>query len=178
VTTATAARDATALSELVESPRALKALTDLGYKTLGDVRAKGIDALAGTKHVGQVTLDALAEALGPKDPAPPPPDGSWDEGPHPLHLHSPHAGFQFPLKKARRIFNPHSGALEEQAPLWVTFSDHEGALKAKDWFLRKFDGDEARADDAVAKGTPWRLDAVAWLKGRRTYKKDFFVKTD
>lgn len=177
--------DETALEVLVASPRALAALVGAGYKTLGDVRKAKLVKVEKVKGVGLVTLEGLRDALRGMGPAgaaatvqePEKREETWEEGAHDVHLHSPHRGFQFPLKKARRLMSA-SGEETIQSPLWIEFDEGEARVSRRQWFLKVFDGDEVRVEEAVERGQPWRLLCVAWLRARRTHGRDFFVKTD
>lgn len=171
----------TPIAEIVASPRAAKALRDAGFATLADVKTKGVGAAAQVALVGEVTVQALIEALGPQMEQAPEPT-AIEEGPHPLHLHSPPGGCTaFPLKKAKRVYNPTTGTSEEQETLWLEFENGEAKLTSRMWFLRVHDGDEAKADADVKAGTPWRQQAAAWLRARRNFGKPangFWLKSD
>ena len=179
-TTPTVLTDASLLSEILESPRAVRALEGLGLKTLGDVRAAGIDKVVGQRYIGDVTLEKLRAALGPQatPDKPAAPEPKWEEGMHPLYLHSPSRGFRFPLKRALSRHHPVSGETIEQTPLWVEFTEGEAKLTAYEWALKVHDGDEVKARRDVEAKTPWRIAAIEWLKARRSYERAFFIKTD
>lgn len=177
--------DDTSLEAIVASPRARAALAGAGFKTLGDVRKAKLSAVQKVKGVGLVTLDSLRDALkamGPQGAAATTPDveakePEWEEGAHDIHLHSPHRGFQFPLKKARRLIGP-GGEEIVQEPLWLEFRDGEARVTRRMWFMKVFDGDEVRVEEAIERNQPWRLLCIAWLRARRTHGRDFFIKTD
>lgn len=179
-TPAGACTDATLLETIIPSRNVRKTLKGYGLNTVGDVRAKGIGIIRGLPGIGEVSLEALRVAVGVVAPAAVEPAtiDSWEEGPFPLHLHSPHRGFQFPLKKARLLVDS-AGGTQEQSPLWVSFEEGEAKLTSREWFLKIHDGDEVKAERDVAAGKPWRLEALAWLRTRSSFRRgDFAVKTD
>jgi hypothetical protein len=162
------------ISELVASPRAVKALEKAGYITTDDVDGVPIENLAALPGVGQVSIEQLTRAGA--DPAPIDEDGDWDEGPHPIHLDS---------FADLRIRVTHSG--EERRgkrvqiipPVFLAFQGGRAKLTREQFMLARHDGDKVAAKAELRTDTPWRLDAIDWLKAKPGYKAgDFIILPD
>lgn len=166
----------TAIKDVVESPRAVKALAEAGYVTIDDLDGVPVESLATLKGVGQVTLDALLRAKNGPEPEAPVEEPQWDEGPHPIHLDSPVQELALRLTEAGeerqgrrvRVINP----------IFLEFKGGEAQLRRKDYLLAKYSGDRAAAKAESLTDAPWRLDAIRWLQAKPGYNKSFFILTD
>ncbi len=168
---------------LIESPGARAHLAANGILTLADARAMGLEKILAIPDIGDGTVEILRQALEASPAAPPkaaarPNEKAVEEGMHPVLLHSPHAAYRFPLKKAKRLFEPSSGTSILQMPLWVEFEDHTARITAMAWFMRLHDGDEDKSRAAVEAKTPWRVACVAWLRARNGFPRDFAILGD
>lgn len=166
----------TAIKDVVESPRAVKALAEAGYVAIDDLDGVPVESLATLKGVGQVTLDALLRAKNGPEPEAPVEEPQWDEGPHPIHLDSPVQELALRLTEAGeerqgrrvRVINP----------IFLEFKGGEAQLRRKDYLLAKHSGDRAAAKAESLTDAPWRLDAIRWLQAKPGYNKSFFILTD
>lgn len=165
---------ARALREVVESPRALAALEKHGFKTLGDVAAKGVGSLHGIVGVGEASIALIDRALGPIPTEKSEEVLSIEEGPHALRLESPFPQFRILIVPAGRVTQPGGGyAIEES--LFVEFDRNQGALSKEAFLMRKFERDRQKVRDAMKDPKfPWRAEAVEWLKGRDSFRRHEF----
>ena len=161
------------LSEIIESPRAIKALERAGYKTVKDLDGVPMKELLVIKGVGQRTIE-LIEKIGLEQPAEEDPD--FDEGPHPINLLSPHGRYGLIMLHGDEIVSGRSRRVVP--PLAIEFMDGRAQLKREKWFLFKFNRDKVEAEKAAAEEQPWRLDAIAWLKARANYNRTFHIMSD
>ncbi len=167
------------VSEVVESPKARKALEKHGFKTLGDVAEKGVGSLHGLVGVGEATILLIEKALGPIPVEVEEDDGKIEEGVHPVRLESPYAEFRILLHPSRKVLEP-GGGYAIQESLFIEFSGGEAALSKEAWLMREFARDRERV--AVAMKDPehaWRAKAIEWLRGKGSFQKgEFRVLSD
>ena len=170
--------DARPLSEIVESPRAVKALAGAGFTTLGDVRQQGLRALQGVRWVGEASISLLAEALGPSLPEEDDDDAEIEEGTHPLRLSSPYHSYEIKLLDSNRVPRP-GGGHHVQRPIYLKFVSGEAALTKSMYLTCRFDRDADRIDPAMADTRfRWRRDAAAYLATVSGFNRDFHLRSD
>jgi hypothetical protein len=169
---------ATPLSKVVESPRAAKALEAAGFKTLGDVAEKGLDAARRTKFVGESSIALIAKAIGPQQDEPAADEGEIEEGVHDVRLESPYAEFKIGLRASGKVPEPGGGFAIAQ-PLYIEFSRGEGRL-TKRMFLERILGRGQALETAMRDAAyKWRGQATDWLRQHGTHKRgEFRVLTD
>lgn len=170
--TATKIPDETAISEIVTAPRAVKHLVAAGYGTLGDVREKGIQEILRLKFVGRVSIEEIKAAIGPQhaepDPADTPDDGEpeFEEGSHPIHLERiPDGPGRVAWCASNKVGQP-GGGYRLQKPIWIEFDPKTGRAEVTQrmYWMRFFSRDEARVNEAIDRGMPWRQSCVEMIR--------------
>lgn len=161
------------LSDVVESPRAIKALAGAGLTTLGDVAVRGLGCLGGIKHVGEATRSLIVRAIGPLPEAPEDND-EIEEGVHPLRLDGPISSMRISLLPTHRHTSV-GGVTQLDTPLYIEFQDGEATLTKKAWLTRIYERDRARVEAGMKDAAlPWRRDAAAWLRSLDTHARAEF----
>lgn len=161
------------LADVVQSPRALKALEAAGLKTLGDVAAKGLGTLQGLRHVGEATRVLIERALGPL-PATEEDDDEIEEGAHPLHLESPIRSMRIALLATHRHVTG-NGVTTLDRPLYIEFDDGSATLSKQAWLMRVYERDAVKVAEGMGNpGLPWRKAAAAWLRSLDTHTRGEF----
>ena len=166
-----------AIKDVVDSPRAIKALADAGYQTLEDVEGVSIEELSRLKGVGDVTVAALRKAGELPEDAPIDEDAAWDEGPHPIVIESPRDNLAIRVTRASekqvgRRWVPIN-------PIFLRLENGVGRLTRELYLLAKHNGDKRAAKAELSTSEPWRLDAIEWLKAKPSYKtREFIILTD
>ncbi len=186
MTTATATKipDETALGEIVSASRAVKHLTAAGYETLGHVRDRGMAGIYELKYVGQVSIEELLKAIGPQEIEPEeivdPEGAEFEESVHPLHLErTPSGPNRISWTPARKVGSP-GGGHQVQRPIWIEF-DERGRfeLSQKMYWMRVFNRDVARVNEAIEAEMPWRQKCVDMLRRDfRAYGNGFTILSD
>jgi hypothetical protein len=166
----------TAIASIVESPRAVKALEDAGYKTVEDLEGTAMSDLAGIKGVGQVTLETIRKQF--ESPVEEPVvEDEWEEGPHAIRLDSPYNNL------ALRITYGGTEQMGNRArpilPVFLRFEGGTASLTRKLYMLAKYQGNKVRARQALNDNEPWRVEAVEWLKNKPAFReRKFIILTD
>lgn len=161
---------ATPLADVVESPRALKALEAAGCKTLGDAAEKGYDALSRVRYVGESTLALIRRAVGPLPEREPEDPGEIEEGSHPIRCECGYPAFKIRLAPAHRIVLP-EGGYAVQEPMYLEFDRGHAALDKRTYLMVIHRRDRTRVDEGMKNGNlPWRKDAADWLQSLNSFR--------
>lgn len=173
--------DARPLSEIVEAPRAIRALRDAGFTTLGHVRLQGLSAIQAIRWVGETSVASIATALAPilaEEEEEDAKASDLEEGVHDLHLASPHLGYKIKLLDSNRVERA-GGGFAVQRPVYIEFTEGEAVLKKEVWLLLKFDRNPEKITTALADSKfAWRREALAYLQTVDGFNRDFHVRSD
>lgn len=166
-----ATKAATPLKDVVESPRAKKALEAAGLRTLGDVWERGIGSLHGMRNVGEASIGLIRKALGLVEEKPSDLEETpIEEGVHPIRLECAYPEFRLQVCPAHRLTQP-NGAWTLEREVYIEFDRGHGTLSKRAWLMRKFNRDKALVEKGMAApNLHWRAEAIAWLRSRDPVK--------
>ena len=161
----------TQLSTLVKSPRTLSALKQAGYSTVEDLKDVAVGTLAEIPYVGPATLEALRDHTSEAAKVS---DAEIEEGPHDLHIHSPHPGQMIIILSGDRTGDKVSG-MKIIPGVYVKCRGGRGTLTRDQWLTRIYRRDRLKVDKHVADNQPWRQDAADWLRRRKAHGRSYIV---
>jgi hypothetical protein len=168
----------TPIKEVVASARAIKALADAGYENVEDLEGVSLETLSQVRGVGQVTLQSLVRQLNKADVelAEEEEYGDWEEGPQPIHIDSPYdLAIRVHEAGETRIGN----RVKIHNPKFLRCKNGRARLTREIYLLAKYQGDKPGAAEELKTDTPWRLDAIEWLKDKPAFKRgEFVILTD
>lgn len=162
------------LSEIVSSPRSVKALADAGYSTLADLEDVSAETIAAINGVGPATLAELQTAWAPE---PTTIDFSAvEEGPHPILLSSPYAGLSVRLHEATEERD--GKRVRVKLPAFLAFEKGEAKFTKASFAMVKHPHDKPAQRDFVNGDAPWRVEAHQWLRESSSFKAGRFIILD
>lgn len=164
------------ISEIVKSPRALKAITEAGYTTLADLEDISAETIASIPGVGPATLAELEAAWAPKAPEETVDLDSVEEGDHPILLSSPYGGYSVRLHEASEQRD--GRRIRVKLPEFLLFENGEAKLTKAKYALVLYPHDSTAQREFIKSSRPWRREAYEWLQDRMGYKAKRFIILD
>ena len=164
------------LEDVVTSPRALKALTEKGFKKVGDIRS--VQDVSGMKGVTPGALAQLAEA-GVRKERGEIRDDEIEEGEHNVVLRSRHLSYVVRIVGGDVLPPIHQGARPRVIdPVAVYFKQGAAVLTRELWLVKKHHRDLKAVAAEMAKPAaeaPWRRDAIAYLRSLGAHVRGDFT---
>lgn len=168
--------DDTLLSEYLESPEAVHALSSRKLMTVGDLKTRTLPEIAAIPAIGERTIEQI-KALRVVADRKPSNFAEIAENNNPIHLRSPYANFAIQVMPGDAIESGARG-LRRIPPLYVMFKNGRGELNRKEWFFRVYKRDMTMVEEAMKNNLPWRKDAAKWLRENHKCGKDFSIMSD
>lgn len=172
-------QDSTKISDLIESPNAVKALASRGITTIADLRVRTIEEVAAIPGIGNSTLDRIRElqVTEKSDPTAKSKALEVEESNAALVVISQHQEFALQVLNgdAERFG---TRGLRQIPPIYISCKGGRGKLTREEWFARKYNRNREKMIAAVTANEPWRKEAFVWLQSRKSYGRDFHVLTD
>jgi len=166
---------ATKLSEVLDSPRAAKALERAGFKTVGDLEGVALEAIAGLNGVGQRTLEQIQTVHQEPEKED---FGAVEEGGHDVHLLSPRPKYVIWVLRGDRILDPSRGTSRVMPPVLIQFRDGRGKITRDQYLARKYNRDAGLIAKHIEDKKPWRAECVEWLRSRVKHGREYTVMSD
>lgn len=151
----------------LESPRALHALEQAGFRTVADLKKVALTEIMAIKGVGDRTMEQIGAIVGTDASAVN--DDEIEEGDHPLHLHSPYESYSLWVLKGDIVrFGAGKGG-KIVPPVVIRFEQGRGRLTRDQYLARKYQRDADKIAAHINEKRPWRQEAAAWLKARKMF---------